>query len=75
MKLELDGDSGVAELMDVDAYEQHVKEAVWYSYQAVKIDSLKLIISFTVNNYCYHILSVIYLCYPCGYSNNMIAVA
>ena len=28
MKLELDGDSGVAELMDVDAYEQHVKEAV-----------------------------------------------
>ena len=28
MKLELDEDSGVDELMDVDAYEQHVKEAV-----------------------------------------------
>jgi hypothetical protein len=28
MKLELDGDSGADELMNVDAYEQHVKEAV-----------------------------------------------
>ena len=28
MKLELNGDSGLDELMDVDAYEQHVKEAV-----------------------------------------------
>ena len=31
MKLELSDNSGLDELMDVDAYEQHVKEAVWQS--------------------------------------------